>query len=999
MATVPEHVQQDTAFGFLDRTSPSEKLFNPTLVSNFEANTMHKTILEELRRSKNFTFSVAFVSSDAIASLKQPLIEFPGHGRIITSTYLGFNSPESFRELMNLSDLGIAVYVYEDDSRGFHPKGFIFEQEASTTAIVGSSNLTSRALKRNHEWNLRFSALPDGDIVHQLSAAIDTQLESSTLLTEDWIREYEANYVPPSSREPFEGVQIPTAGASSQIVANAMQAEALAEIEKVRAAGEDKALVVSATGTGKTILAALDVKAANPQRVLFVVHREQILDRAIEEFTKVLNLDSWEVGKFVGVKRELDRRIVFATVQSLGSLAKLEQIPRDYFDYILIDEVHRAGARMHQNIIQYFEPDFMLGITATPERSDDFNVYSLFDYNVPYEIRLQKALEEDMLAPFHYYGVTDFEMGGEVISDASQLSTLVAPERVAHLIKAIERYGHVGDPVKGLMFCSRKDEARELSLLLNQRKVHGQQLRTRALTGEDSVEVRERVVAQLENGELDYIITVDVFNEGIDIRTVNQVVMLRQTQSSIIFTQQLGRGLRKAAGKSHLIVIDFIGNYTNNFLVPIALFGDSSLNKDSIRKKMIEAQDVGAVSGLSSINFDAVAKERIFQSIASTKLDSMKNLKKTFRDMHSRLGRPPRLIDFARFDVVDPVVIAGARGNYWNLLHSFRAVEWGPTDIQSKALTFLSAEILNGKRPHELLILDRLLDNQPPQTELECIELLRQAGVETGELIVESLQRIFTMEFFTASERTKYGKPLVVWTSDRVALADWFSSQLARSAEFKEHVRDLVETGLYLSRHRYQWNQSMELGKMYSRKDVCRLLNWRDNQQGTMFGYKFDLHTNTCPIFVTYHKGDDISASTSYGDTFINENTLHWFSKSRKTLQSPDVRRIVSNSFELHLFAKKDDAEGTDFYYLGRATSSNPVQTKMPGDNGTSLDVVTMDLNFESSIDAALYDYLTKGPAIEKHHRDKESAPRVDLSHQQSPVENEYGDDPGSTLF
>lgn len=961
MPSVPEHIRQDTSFGFLDSSAASDRLFNPMLVSNLEANTMYKSILDELRRSKGFTFSVAFVSSDAIASLKQALIDFPGRGRIITSTYLGFNSPDSFRELANLRDIGVEVFVFENEKQGFHPKGFIFEQEQSTTAIVGSSNLTSRALKANHEWNLRFSALPDGDIVEQLNAAIFEQLKVSTPLTDEWIRAYESLYVPPEYRKPVHVVEPERAEDPEVIRPNAMQAEALQEIAHVRDSGEDKALVVSATGTGKTILAALDVKAANPERMLFVVHREQILDRAIEEFTKVLDLKPGDIGKFVGSRRELDRRFVFATVQSLGTMAKLESIPVEHFDYVLVDEVHRAGAQMHQNIISYFKPQFTLGITATPERTDDFNVYSLFDFNVPYEIRLQKALEEDMLAPFHYYGVTDFELGGEVISDASQLKDLVAPDRIAHLLKAIETYGHAGAAVKGLMFCSRKDEAIELSGLLNQRTVHGRTLRTRALTGDDPIPVREAVVDELEAGLLDYIITVDVFNEGIDIRSVNQVVMLRQTMSSIVFTQQLGRGLRKSEGKSHLIVIDFIGNYANNFLVPIALFGDSSLNKDSIRQKMIEAQEAGTVAGLSSVNFDPIAKERIFESIASTKLDSMKNLKKTFRDMHSRLGHPPRLIDFARFDVVDPVVIAGARGNYWNLLHTFKVVEWGPSEVQSKALTFLSAEFLNGKRPHELLILSELLDSQQPLTELECKEVLRQSGAEGDELTMESLQRIFNMEFFTTPERTKYGEPLVDWAGGRIALTERFTSLLEQSAEFQEHVRDLLETGLYLSRHRYRWDQQMELGKMYSRKDVCRLLNWRDNQQGTMFGYKFDLHTNTCPIFVTYHKDDEVSASTSYGDTFINESTLHWFSKSRKTLESPDVQRILSDSFDLHLFAKKDDAEGTDFYYLGRARPSNAEQTTMPGeDPGSRLNVVTMNLELDSPVELALYDYLTQ---------------------------------------
>ncbi|WP_019158439.1 DUF3427 domain-containing protein [Brevibacterium senegalense] len=965
MTSIPSDIRNDTAFGFLDRTRNCDKLFNPVLISNFESNTMHKAILEELRRSTGFVFSVAFVSSDAIASLKQPFIDFEGTGRIITSTYLGFNSPETFRELLNLRDIGIEVFVYEDDRRGFHPKGFIFQQDYGTTAIVGSSNFTSRALRRNHEWNLRFSALPGGDIVEQLATAVDAQLASSTPLTADWIQTYEARYVPPQSPAAVETIAVQLRDDRTPITPNAMQAEALEEIAKVRDAGENRALVVSATGTGKTILAALDVKAANPQRMLFVVHREQILDRAIAEFTRVLNLSPDKIGKFVGSRREIDRRYVFATVQSLGTRATLEAIPTDHFDYVLIDEVHRAGATLHQNILEHFTPDFTLGITATPERTDGFNVYSLFDYNVPYEIRLQKALEEDMLAPFHYYGVTDFEVDGEAISDFSSFSALVAPQRVTHLVEAIERYGHAGQSVRGLMFCSRKDEARELSELLNQRTVHGKTLRTRALTGDDPVPVRENVVQQLEAGELDYIITVDVFNEGIDIRTVNQVVMLRQTQSSIVFTQQLGRGLRKAAGKSHLIVIDFIGNYENNFLVPIALFGDSSLNKDSLRKHMIEAQEVGAVSGLSSISFDAISKERIFESIASTKLDSIKNLKKSFTDLHARLGRAPKLIDYARFDVADPVVVASTRDNYWKLLKTFRAVDGSPTARQSEILNFVTLEFLNGKRAHELLLLQELLRTRSPLTVDSFRRLLERASVRSDPDTLDSLRRIFNLSFFTEGDQKKYGQPIVSWDSTTIALTDEYLKQLSSSPELADHVHDVIETGLYVSRHRYQWDTPLEVGQKYSRKDVCRLLNWKSDQKGTMYGYKVDEFSKTCPIFVTYHKDEDVSASTSYEDKFTNETTLRWFTRSKRTLQSKEVQAITSNSIPLYLFAKKDDAEGTDFYYLGVAASSDPVQTEMPGDNGQSLNVVTMDLNLESAIDPAMYDYLTTGPVVQ----------------------------------
>lgn len=961
MATVPEHVQRDTAFGFLDRSSSAERLFNPVLVSNAEANTMHKAILEELRRSNSFTFSVAFVSSDAIASLKQPFVDFTGSGRIITSTYLGFNSPESFRELLNLGRLGIEVYVHEDHSRGFHPKGFIFEQEVSTTAIIGSSNLTSRALNQNYEWNLRFSALPGGDIVEQLQRAVSVQMESSTRLSEAWIADYEERYVQPSPG--LQAFQTQTIGVrdNHEILPNDMQKEALYEIEKVRADGGDKALVVSATGTGKTILAALDVKVASPRRMLFVVHREQILDRAKEEFQRVLQLDECDIGKYSGRYREFDRKFVFATVQSLGNQEILQNIPKDYFDYILIDEVHRVGAKLHQNIIEHFRPEFMLGITATPERTDGFNIYSLFNYCVPYEIRLQKALEEDMLAPFHYYGITDYEVGGEVVSDISHLKTLVSEGRISHIIDSFEKYGHVGAPVKGLIFCRLKQEARELSRLLNERSVGGKALRTRALTGDDPVSVRESVVEQLESGLLDYIITVDVFNEGIDIRPVNQVVMLRQTKSSIVFTQQLGRGLRKSPGKSHLIVIDFIGNYTNNFLVPIALFGDSSLNKDTIRRKMIESQDSGAVSGLSSISFDLISKERIFKSLEVAKLDDMDSIRRMFGDLNFRLGRAPRLIDFARFDLADPTLIALAKKNYWSLLVYFNEVGTRPSADEYKVLSFLSNEILNGKRPHELLLLEALIENGGRMSIEAFSDLLNSQSAISDPQVIDSALRVLSLKFFTKPEQHKYAIPLVGVDDSGIFLADNFEQLLSANAEFQEHVADVISTGLHVSRHFYDWSKLLEVGKKYSRKDVCRLLLWRSNQVGSMFGYKTDVATGTIPIFVNYKKDEDISAGTNYKDGFVNERIMRWFSKKDRTLNSNDVQQITSNKFSMQLFVKKKSGENVDFYYLGIVRSSHAVPTIQPGDDGRQHPIVTMHLNLDTPVEFGLYDYLTAG--------------------------------------
>ena len=273
-------------------------------------------------------------------------------------------------------------------------------------------------------------------------------------------------------------------------------------------------------------------------------------------------------------------------------------------------------------------------MTATPERTDNFNIYELFDYNIAYEIRLQAALEEDMLCPFHYFGVTDYEKDGETIDDATELQNLVSHERVQHIIEKINYYGFSGDKVRGLMFCSSKEEAHSLSAALN-----NEGLKTIALTGDNSQEEREEAIRKLNSSELEYILTVDIFNEGIDIPFLNQIVMLRQTQSSIIFIQQLGRGLRKHDSKDYVTIIDFIGNYKNNYLIPIALSGDQSMNKDNVRRKTVNTD---YIQGVSTINFEEIAKKRIFDAIDNTNLSTLKILKDSlYSEVKNRLGRIP----------------------------------------------------------------------------------------------------------------------------------------------------------------------------------------------------------------------------------------------------------------------------------------------------------------------------------------------------------------------
>ncbi len=951
--TLPGAFEHDVTFGYLDREVVAPHRYNPRLVLNTPSDSVLRTLRAELRRSTSFMFSVAFVSARAIALLKQELVDFLGSGRIITSDYLGFNSPQAFSELLNLRRLGIDVRLHNEAA--FHPKGYLFQRPEGVTAILGSSNLTENALATNHEWNLMVSATRDSNLFDQFSNLIDEQLADSIPLTQRWIDEYAAGYhAPPrrSSRMPRESLNTPEQPA---IVANSMQSEALLAIARLRDSGAGRALIISATGTGKTILSALDVRQVNPERVLFVAHREQILDRAIREFSRALGAPESDFGKLAGSSRQSDRKYVFATVQTLSRPDVFENLDPDAFDYILIDEVHRAGAASYANVINYFQPKFLLGMTATPERSDDVSIFELFDFNVPYEIRLNRALELDMLAPFHYYGVTDITFeDGLTTTDTTPLSRLVAPERVRHVISALETYGQAGVAPRGLIFCSRNEEARLLADELNLSELRGKRLRTAALSGSDSIEHREQVVEKLEAGQLDYILSVDIFNEGVDIPSVNQVVMLRQTQSSIVFVQQLGRGLRKASGKEYLVVIDFIGNYTNNYLIPAALFGDDSLDKESLRKNLISAEEVGVLAGLSSVRFDRVAQERVLRSLNEAKLDSFHNLKSAIETVKNRVGGIPRLHDFLRFESADPILLATRLGNYPALLEKLLHVETGLTTNQLASLTVMSRELLTSKRPHELLLLRALLD-AGALPESAIAEVFASAGLDGKPLDIVSASQSLSLDFNTATERERYGDgaPAVI-DSDGIRLRQIVGAWYRGSTAYRRQVDDLIDTGLQLVETRYDSASPFTSSRQYSRKDASRLLGWSSNMTGTIFGYRVDTATLTCPIFVTYRKSDEVSASTAYEDKLVDPSTMRWYSKSKRTLDSPDVAAIVGNEVELHVFAKKDDAEGPDFYYLGRAHARDAEQTTMS--NGMS--VVRMDLGFERPIDGALFDYF-----------------------------------------
>ena len=952
-----ERFSRDIQFGYVGSPTEGSGQFTPRLVLNQDGRTVEHAIVEELELGGDFTFSVAFISAGAIAQLKQHLLDHKGNGRIVTSDFLGFNDPRAFAELLNLKKhLGIDVRRHQ--AEGFHPKGYVFERPRNVTAMIGSSNLTSRALSQNHEWNLKVSAATGSDLANQLIGLLDKQVAASEPLTQEWIDEYARTFVAPPRREPIKYSELGGIAAHPFIEPNIMQQDALLALDFARAQGDERVIVISATGTGKTMLSALDVRAFNPRRMLFVVHREQILDRTIREYQRVLGGPASDYGLLTGSSKQSDRRYVFATIQTLSQEANLASIPKDAFDYIIIDEAHRAGASSYLRVIERFRPKFLMGMTATPERTDGFNVFELFHYNVPYEIRLNKALEAEMLCPFHYYGISDIIFDDEVTTiDETPLQLLISPERVGHLVRALELYGQAGVAPRGLIFCSRRQEARLLADELNKCFLHGRQLRCVALTGDDSIEVRERRVAQLEAGELDYILTVDVFNEGVDIPSLNQVIMLRQTQSAIVFVQQLGRGLRLAEGKEYLAVIDFIGNYTNNYLIPIALFGDDSLNRESLRQRLNEVVEGGALPGLSSVSFDEISRDRILNSINQTQLDSMSNLRNALVAMRNRVGGVPRLWDFYRFQSVDPVLLATRLEHYPALVQSLLRVDPGLSPGASRALNLLSREVLAAKRLHELVLLELLL-SKGAATGSDIRSAFESADLLISPSQITSAIDTFTLTGYSQTDVNRYQVGIAERDGAGVRLTDEFSAIYARSADLAGAVGDLLQTGRQLTSDRYQSGRMFTPGMQYSRRDAARIVGWPRAFASTIYGYKTDEATGVCTIFVTLHKSSDVDASTAYEDRLLDPSTMRWFSRSRRTLESREVRLIVDGAVEVHIFVKKDNAEGSDHYYLGRATAHDAEQTTMPSSAGKPLTVVTMMLKFDDPIRQGLFDYF-----------------------------------------
>jgi superfamily II DNA or RNA helicase len=937
----------------IDKSFESVYEFQPKLIFNDHQRGMKvlTSIQKELSSCLSFVFSVAFISNSGVNALINELSSLRNRnitGTIITTDYLNFNDPIALRRLLQFDN--IKFYVVTEKS--LHTKGYVFIKNDYTKILIGSSNLTQEALTENIEWNIEISSMREGKIVEEIFCEIEYVKSNAEDLTLEWIEEYEKRYKRPRF--------VPHIKQSNQrlLLPNSMQRNALRSLNELRERSEKKAIVISATGTGKTYLSAFDVRNFGATKVLFAVHREQIAKASLESFIRVCPQNR-TMGLLSGTQKETKVDYLFTTIQSISKDDNLHLFEPNHFDYIIIDEAHRSGATTYQKILNYFQPKFLLGMTATPERTDGFNIYQLFDHNIAYEIRLQEALEEKLLCPFHYYGISDIEIDGRVIDDTTEFSKLVAHQRVDHIIEKTQFYGNSGVRVKGLMFCSRNEEARELSALLNRKG-----LRTIALSGDNSQEQREVAIQRLveeRNDYLDYILTVDIFNEGVDIPEINQIVLLRPTTSAIIFVQQIGRGLRKADDKDFVVIIDFIGNYQNNFFIPIALSGDRSLNSDTL--KLFITSGNSTLPGCSTVNFEEIVAKRILQSIKQTNFSTKKFLQQEYLELKYKIGRVPSVYDFYKYAEVSLDVIFKYQKNFHLfILQMESAYLFTLNDSQNKLLNFLSLEISNGKRLDELIILKEIIDMKKTTIE-NLLNKYKDENVTTQT--IESALNVLSLSFYGQTDFNKYGgKPLVHRVNNQLLLSDLFMFEL-NDEYFRNQVISLLTYGIerYYDEYFPHSPAPFILNKKYTRKDYCRLRCWSKDESAVIYGYS--VKGKNTPIFVTYKKDEAISESTKYDDRFIDQNTFSWMTRSRVREDSSEVINISSQSRSgmlIELFLKKDDYDGSDFYYLGELIYLNHSQTEITvsKDTGKTVPIVNIHFKMKNPVKEDIYDYLHK---------------------------------------
>ena len=912
-------------------------------LTNYSEQKFLDKIKNSLRTCKSFCFSVSFIKKAGLVLLSQDIkaaIERGVKGQLITTTYQNFTDVESLKFFLSLTNypnfechLDFDCFYDEKnyEKYGFHSKGYLFDYGSESELIIGSSNITRFALLKNIEWDMMLKVSNDNETIVNAKEEFKRLWEKTLPLDITLIDKYgqRLNFA-------IERWDMDYDLASHEIKPNFMQRKALRELNRYRAMGQDKALVVAATGSGKTYLAAFDALNFAPEHLLYIVHEGSILKRSLATFQTVFGGDVF-MGEYTGEHKDLDAPFLFST--NVSMCRSLELFDKKQFDYIIIDECHHAAADSYKKIIDYFEPEFLLGLTATPERMDNQDVYELFGNNVPYELRLRDALVNDLIVPFRYYGIRDDRVDFSKENERRMISQFVTDEHCEFVVEHIEKYRVPNQKLKALAFCKTISHAKMMAEALEL------YYKTAYLTGKNDTGERVRAYEDLQSdkeGTLEVLCAVDILNEGVDIPGVNMVLFLRPTESSTIFIQQLGRGLRKYDNKDYVPVVDFIGNnYKRSAQIALALGGLAQ--KFVMEKRLLVAliRDDFKPLGLEQygveINIDSLSKEEILNYVESENFYSSKYMKQDYYNFKKYINSPtyPRHMDYLNSDSAPDLLrfmqikIGNKTNSYYGFLKGIgeeNLVEF--SDEQVNVINYLSS-LLQLVRPHDYLICKYLIDGDNSISSIEA-------------KIKEEVENYRKSEFNHALEYLRKNKT-VVSDNDFIELCG------EQTTEYKEYLLDLIEYGL--TKYQVDYSNAKDMficWNNYTKSQVQlkRCVNPGDINPGTFYGTEGDVY-----IFASIKK--DLAEGLehlNYKDKFLEPSLFQWECKAN--ISDRDLK-LLNTSKYAYLFIRKMESENgitLPFTYVGKGHLENPRKTQNKENKRTYI--------FDIHMEEKLPDYL-----------------------------------------
>ena len=892
----------------------------------FYTNYTDLKFIDKLRKNldlcKGFYFSVSFIKKPGLRLLA-PNIEAAlargARGKLITSTYQNFTDIDSltfFRDLATRYpgqfECRLDRECFHDvngNTVGFHSKGYLFEFSNHNELLVGSSNITVYALLKNVEWDVSVIDAPEEETYDSAKKEFERLWERTLPLTQELIEEYKTKLY-----YSIERWDMDYDVANAAVKPNYMQRKALKELNRIRVMGAGKALVCSAAGSGKTFLAAFDVLNFNPRRLLYIVHEGSILMKSVETFERVFGADR-TYGVYNAEYKDFDAEFVFSTNVTMAN--SLELFEPHTFDYIIIDEAHHAAAETYRKILDYFEPQFLLGITATPERMDGEDVFALFDQNVPYELRLRDAIVNRLVVPFHYYGIRDelIEYGIKETKGHKFVEQFSDEKHCEFISRMIEQHLIPGQKLKALAFC------RDISHAIRMSQAMEDYYHTRYLTGKNSVGERVRAYKDLqdENADLEILFTVDILNEGVDIPGVNMVLFLRPTDSQTIFIQQLGRGLRNYEGKQYVTVLDFIGNdYKRSVQIAFALGGLAE--NFVVEKKLVASlvQDNFRSIGLKDygveIHLDELSKKEVLSFIDEVNFNTRRYLEQDYRNFKKYISAEnyPRHVDYLNNDYAPDLVkfmqskISGRKNaSYYGFLKAIGEENLPAFDERQEAFVKYVSEMLPIVRPYEYLIIQKMVEGAG-KAALDNVRHHVKVNVAHYEsaALVHALQYMKNSGFFAV--RWEDGK-------ETISFLD-----VTLDIELDEYLRDLLEFGLgkYDAEFAELPGEEMKtfhLWSKYRKEQVQQLL--LNNPKDIMLGTK--IYDGVVYAYVTVIKATGTKEGLKYVDGYIDRNTFQW-----ETVANVSDKELTAlkNSRRAEIFVRKvenEDGIQLPFTYIG----------------------------------------------------------------------------------